>query len=175
MGIPGKVNPNFAKDDGKEDDDTENVFGRVMMLFYKKQNSKVVEVENFLKKTQQDCKKMATYFGFEEGKNWEEVLVVFYLFREQFSKAIREMQIKRQKEQRKQNQNEKKNQLAAKLANQPKKEEVVKTLNMDLDSDANPQQDSQKRTSQKGKASAMYAAYKKSQKGTAAHKKIVDV
>ena len=118
---------------------------------------------------------MASYFGFEEGKNWEEILLVFHLFREQFCKAIREMQVKRQKEQRRQNQNEKKNQLAAKLANQPKKEEVVKTLNLDLDADDNPQQDTQKRSPRKGQASAMYAAYKKSQKGNAAHKKVMDV
>ena len=179
MGVPGKINPNFAKnndDDGKDDDETENMFGKVMILFHKKQNSKVTEVENFLKKTQQDCKKCAAYFGFEEGKKWEEVLVVFYLFREQFQKAVREMQIKRQKEQRKQNQNEKKNQLAAKLANQPKKEDVVKKVNMDLDNMSDDTgKDNDKRSSQKGKASAMYAAYKKSQKGNAAHKKVMDV
>ena len=174
MGLPGKINPTFAREDSKDDDDTENMFGKVMLLFHRKQNSKVTEVENFLKKTQQDCKKMASYFGFEEGKNWEEILLVFHLFREQFCKAIREMQVKRQKEQRRQNQNEKKNQLAAKLANQPKKEEVVKTLNLDLDDDS-PQQDTQKRSPRKGKASAMYAAYKKSQKGNAAHKKVMDV
>ena len=65
--------------------------------------------------------------------------------------------------------------MAAKLANQPKKEEVVNKLNIDLDAGDNPQQDTQKRSSQKGKASAMYAAYKKSQKGNAAHKKVMDV
>merc|ERR1712048_15770 len=129
--------------------------------------------ETFLKKTQMDCKKLSAYFGFEEEKKWEEVLLVFHLFREQFSKALREMNIKRQKEQRKQNQNEKKNQLAAKLAKQSKKEDVVKSLNLDLDNDSNPSETTEKRDSHKGKASAMYAAFKKSKKGTTASSKIL--
>merc|ERR1712187_824525 len=48
MGMPGKVGVNFGKQEddkkeNKEDDETENVFGKVMMLFYKKQNSKITE------------------------------------------------------------------------------------------------------------------------------------
>merc|ERR1712176_1738985 len=170
MGMPGKVGGNFGKqDDTKMDDMEENMFGKVMILFHKRQNSKVTEVETFLKKTQMECKKLSSYFGFEEEKKWEEILMVFHLFRESFSKALRELTIKRQKEQRKQNQNEKKSQLAAKLAKQPKKSEVVKTMNLDLDSNAD-QSDQQKTTStsQKGKASAMYAAFVKNKKGTSA-------
>merc|ERR1712019_282645 len=167
MGMPGKVGVNFGKqEDAKMDDMEENMFGKVMILFHKRQNSKVTEVETFLKKTQMECKKLSAYFGFEEEKKWEEILMVFHLFRESFSKALRELTIKRQKEQRKQNQNEKKSQLAAKLAKQPKKSEVVKTMNLDLDSNAD-QSEQQKTTStsQKGKASAMYAAFVKNKKG----------
>merc|ERR1712110_643708 len=174
MGMPGKVGINFGKvvDDSKSEDMEENMFGKVMILFHKKQNSKVTEVETFLKKTQMDCKKLSAYFGFEEEKKWEEVLLVFHLFREQFSKALRELTIKRQKEQRKQNQNEKKN----KLAKQPKKSEVVKTMNLDLDSnqDGNDKKAAAS-SSQKGKASAMYAAFVKNKKGNLAHKKVMDV
>merc|ERR1719461_2703558 len=107
--MPGKIGVNFGKaDDSKSEEMEENMFGKVMILFHKKQNSKVTEVETFLKKTQMDSKKLGQYFGFEEGKKWEEILIVFHLFREQFSKALRELTIKRQKEQRKQNQNDKK-------------------------------------------------------------------
>merc|ERR1711933_53842 len=166
MGMPGKIGVNFGKaDDSKSEEMEENMFGKVMILFHKKQNSKVTEVETFLKKTQMDCKKLSAYFGFEEEKKWEEVLLVFHLFREQFSKALRELTIKRQKEQRKLNQNEKKNQLAAKLANQPKKSDVVKTMNLDLDSnDDGNDKKSASSSSQKGKASAMYAAFVKNKK-----------
>merc|ERR1712129_315015 len=110
-----------------------------------------------------------------EEKKWEEVLTVFYLFRESFGKALREMNIKRQKEQRKQNQNDKKNMLAAKLAKQPKKSDVVKTMNMDLDSSGDQKDQQKTSSSQKGKASAMYAAFVKNKKGTSAHKKVLDV
>eukprot|EP01084_Bolivina_argentea_P158807 276634_1 len=172
LGGYGKVSVGMSAEEGKDDDEdeTENVFGKVMMLFHKKQKSKVTEVETFLKKTQQETKKLGTYYGFEEGKKWEEILIVFYSFREKFMKALREQQIKKAKEQRKLNQNEKKNQLAAKLALQPKKEDVVKTLNldMDLDADSNEEQKSTKSGSGKGKASAMYAAFKKSKKGSSA-------
>eukprot|EP00483_Globobulimina_turgida_P000140 UN00140 len=136
LGGFGKVSPNFKKnavqdtkeDEDDDDDEIENVFGKVMMLFHKKQNSKVTEVETFLKRTQMDLKKMATYFGFEEGKKWEEIFVVFYLFREQFRKSLREMQIKRQKQQRKKNQKKTKDQLAAKLAHPPKKRRCCKDI-----------------------------------------------
>merc|ERR1719361_1768985 len=173
MGMPGKVGMNFGKvvDDSKSDEIEENMFGKVMILFHKKQNSKVTEVETFLKKTQMDCKKLSAYFGFEEEKKWEEVLLVFIYFREQFSKALRELTIKRQKDQRKQNQNEKKSQLAAKLAKQPKKSDVVKSMNMDLDSNGIDNKTAAASSSQKGKASAMYAAFVKNKKGGAAHKK----
>merc|ERR1712228_429708 len=69
MGMPGKVGLNFSKvDDSKSEDMEENMFGKVMILFHKKQNSKVTEVETFLKKTQMDRKKLSAYFGFEEEK-----------------------------------------------------------------------------------------------------------
>merc|ERR1712176_1186348 len=170
MGMPGKVGGNFGKqDDSKSEEMEENMFGKVMILFHKKQNSKVTEVETFLKKTQMDCKKLSAYFGFEEEKKWEEILLVFHQFRLQFGKALRELTIKRQKEQRKLNQNEKKNQLAAKLAIQPKKSDVVKTMNLDLDSNEDGNDKKSTSSSQKGKASAMYAAFVKNKKSNAAH------
>eukprot|EP00485_Elphidium_margaritaceum_P001784 CAMPEP_0202694076 /NCGR_PEP_ID=MMETSP1385-20130828/8027_1 /ASSEMBLY_ACC=CAM_ASM_000861 /TAXON_ID=933848 /ORGANISM="Elphidium margaritaceum" /LENGTH=629 /DNA_ID=CAMNT_0049349857 /DNA_START=22 /DNA_END=1911 /DNA_ORIENTATION=+ len=181
MGLPSSVKPGFAKqlEVSSAEEETENVFGKVMIIFHKKQNSKVTEVENFFQKTQQECKKLATYFGFEEGKKWEEMLVVFYLFREQFQKAVREMQMRRQKEQRKQSQMEKKNMLEAKLANQPRKEEVMKTMHVDLDDKVNGKPTSEdanaKRASETSKASAMYAAFQKEKQGKAAHKKIFEV
>merc|ERR1712151_211840 len=73
MGMPGKVGVNFGKqEDLKSDEMEENMFGKVMILFHKRQNSKVTEVETFLKKTQMECKKLSAYFGFEEEKKWEE-------------------------------------------------------------------------------------------------------
>merc|ERR1711971_551215 len=68
MGLPGKVGLNFGKGkaDEKMDDIEENSFGKTMILFHKRQNSKVTEVETFLKKTQMECKKLSSYFGFEE-------------------------------------------------------------------------------------------------------------
>eukprot|EP01083_Nonionella_stella_P198455 728591_1 len=70
MGGFGKVQPNFQKDEELKfelEDDEENAFGKVMILFHKKQKSKVTEVETFFKKIQVDVKKLSTYFGFEEG------------------------------------------------------------------------------------------------------------
>lgn len=176
LGFPGAVQPNFKKDDHKEDDEPESVFGKVMILFFKKQKSKVTEVETFLRQTHADCRTLSAYFGFEEGRKWEEVLMVFYQFRESFQKAIREMRIKRQKEQRKQSQNEKKSQLAGLIKNRPKKEEVVKKFNFSPDSpngDGGQQSAAQSKSGAqgKGKASAMYAAYKNSQKQGASHSK----
>ena len=103
---------------------------------------------------------------------------MFYQFRVQFNKAVREMEIKRQKEQRKQSQNEKKSQLAGLIKNRPKKEEVVKKFDFSPDSPSgNSQSQSRAQGNKtkahggKGKASAMYEAYKNSQKMGASHSK----
>lgn len=181
MGLPGSYKPNFAKkapaaaavEDAKEDDLEENVFGKVMLIFSKGQNSKVTEVETMLKRTQIECKELATYFGFEDGKKWEEVLGVFYQFRERFMKAARELEMKRQKEERKQKQNETKQALQEGLLKRKDRKDIPQ-----LNKVVNPDDDEAAvATSSKAPtgASAMYAAFKKSKKSNAAHKKVLNL
>merc|ERR550525_2256401 len=197
-GFPGSIQPAFMKKQhspsptSNQDDDLgdDGMFGKVMILFFKKQRSSVTELETFLKKTRAESRALGAYFGFEEGRKWEEFLLVFHQFREQFSKAVREMNVRRQKEQRKQNQNEKKSQLAEAMKNRPKKEEVVRKFNFSPDADqenvhekgggsvilgqqAKDAKSAPKKSSNssKGKASAMYAAYKNNQKQGVSHSK----
>ena len=139
-----------------------------MLKFYKQSNSQVTEAENIVKKTQQNCKKLAIYFGFEESKKWEEILIIFQMFREKLIKTVRELRVKQEKEKRKASQNEKKNQLAAKLAKQPPKEQLANVITtVDLDGDGGGKAKSAKRESSKaGKAQSMYADYLKNKKSS---------
>eukprot|EP01084_Bolivina_argentea_P298861 515080_1 len=147
-----------------DDDDEENVFGKVMLLFYKKSNSKILEVQSLIKTMQNSCDELRKYFVFAEDTSFEEILNVFRVFREQFIGGLKGFRRK-------------------------VRPQAVQSL--DLDEVLGGSSRSTKRKAQydrvsgktvdfnhlygnKSKAAAMYAHFK-SQKRNPAHSKILDV
>lgn len=168
LGMPGKIIPSFMKGGKKsvnnklaadDEDEEENMFGKVMLLFYKKSNSKVTDVDTQLKTTQMQARKMAIFFGFEESKKWEEMLCIFDAFRDNFIKAQREILARRERKHRLDMQNEKRKALANKLAHRPPKH-TIKYAGFDGDASADNGDGGGIKSNTQSKAASLYSQYK---------------